>query len=176
MFNRICAVALLALPIGGCVPRGEPATAGQTSSLPADSKIASVGKETGRIVSQPARDVGASKIKVPPILEQAETDPYTIARTQNCATITAELTELDVALGPDFVAGGEEKKENKAGKLAAAGGQTVVNALIPFRGLVREISGAAPAQRRLNDAVDAGNARRGFLRGLMVSKGCRTPE
>ena len=53
------------------------------------------------------------------------------------------------------------------------GPKTVVNAIIPFRGLVREISGAAPEQRRLNDAIDAGFARRGFLRGIATSRKCR---
>jgi hypothetical protein len=50
----------------------------------------------------------------------------------------------------------------------------VVNALIPFRGIVREITGAAPAQRRLNAAIDAGYARRGFLRGLHYARHCRS--
>ncbi|MEE3154506.1 MAG: hypothetical protein VX309_03150, partial [Pseudomonadota bacterium] len=54
-----------------------------------------------------------------------------------------------------------------------AGGKTIVNSIIPFRGLVREITGAAPAQRRLNTAIDAGFARRGFLRGAAISRGCR---
>jgi hypothetical protein len=51
----------------------------------------------------------------------------------------------------------------------------VVNTLIPFRGLIREISGAAPAQRRLNAAIDAGFARRGYLRGVLRTRGCKTP-
>jgi len=51
----------------------------------------------------------------------------------------------------------------------------VVNSLIPLRGLVREVSGAAPADRRLEAAIDAGLARRGYLRGLAVSRGCRLP-
>ena len=71
-----------------------------------------------------------------------------------------------------FVAGAQTN-ENRASKIAEAGGKTIVNSLIPFRGLVREVSGAAPAQRRLNAAIDAGYARRGFLRGLAKAKGFR---
>ena len=52
-------------------------------------------------------------------------------------------------------------------------GKTIVNSLIPFRGLVREISGAAPAERRLQAAVAAGIARRGYLRGLAGATKCR---
>ena len=169
------ACAASAFMLIGCIPRGEPASASASSSaneLPSDSKVGEIGKETGRIVSQPARDVGASKIKIPPILQQAQDDPYTLARTESCASIDAEMAALDEELGPDLTANEETKKENRAGKLAAAGGRTVVNAIIPFRSLIREISGAAPAQRRLNVAADAGYARRGFLNGIRVSKRC----
>ena len=61
---------------------------------------------------------------------------------------------------------------NIADDLAEAGGKTIVNTIIPFRGLVREISGAAPAERRLAAAIDAGFARRGFLRGTALARRC----
>jgi hypothetical protein len=76
-------------------------------------------------------------------------------------------------LGADYVVG-NEVKENRAGKLAEAGGKTVINSIIPFRSLVREVTGAAPADRRLNAALDAGYARRGFLRGVHARQGCKT--
>jgi hypothetical protein len=88
--------------------------------------------------------------------------------------LSAALAAHNEALGPDFVPGGAGK-ENRGAKLAEAGGKTVINSLIPFRQLVREISGAAPAQRSLNAAVDAGLARRGFLRGVHLRQRCRTP-
>ena len=80
------ACAASAFMLIGCIPRGEPASASASSSaneLPSDSKVGEIGKETGRIVSQPARDVGASKIKIPPILQPAPDDPYTLARTES---------------------------------------------------------------------------------------------
>ena len=49
----------------------------------------------------------------------------------------------------------------------------MVNSLIPFRGVVREVSGAAAADRRLTAATQAGFARRGFLRGVHQTRGCR---
>lgn len=85
--------------------------------------------------------------------------------------IKAATTELDSVLGPDFAVG-NNKKENRAGRLAEAGGKTIVNTIIPFRGLVREISGAAPAESRLAAAIDAGFARRGFLRGTALARRC----
>jgi hypothetical protein len=129
-------------------------------------------KRGGEIVTQPARDVGATKTKIPPVLQVAHQNPYRLAGLAKCARLRKAIAELNDVLGPDYTVG-NEKKENRAGKLAEAGGKTVVNAIIPFRGLVREITGAAPAQRRLNAAIDAGFARRGFLRGVAYSRKCR---
>lgn len=128
-------------------------------------------KRGGEIVTQPIQDVGARKIEIPPILDQAQDDPYSLDGMRTCTQIRRETAALTEALGPDFAVGGK-KRENKAGRLAEAGGKTIVNAIIPFRGLVREISGAGPAQRRLNKAIDAGFARRGFLRGVALGRRC----
>lgn len=128
-------------------------------------------KRGGEIITQPVKDVGAEKIKVPPVLERAQDNPYDLDGLRTCAQIRRETDALTEALGPDFAVG-RDKPENKAGRLAEAGGRTIVNAIIPFRGLVREITGAAPAQRRLNAAIDAGFARRGFLRGVALTRRC----
>ena len=150
-----------------------PAIAPQSNGgAPAAPKKPSDLDQAGRIASQPGRDVGALKTKIPPILQSAVADPYGLAGKGTCAAIAAEIRQLNEPLGPDLVAG-PRPQENRAGKIAAAGGKTVVNTLIPFRALVREATGAAPAQRRLDAAVDAGFARRGFLRGVYQTRRCR---
>jgi hypothetical protein len=165
----IYVAALLALLLSGANAIAQDAApAGQPSSNGVDDTL----KTGGKIVAQPAHDVGAAKTKIPPVLEAAQRDPYGLRGLGGCAQISGAIRDLTEALGPDF-GSGPAKKENRAGKLAEAGGKTVVNAIIPFRGLVREISGAAPEQRRLNDAIDAGFARRGFLRGIATSRKCR---
>lgn len=139
---------------------------------PAPSKLDDTGKKAGEIASQPARDVGMAGKKIPPVLEKATEDPYGVAGTKTCKQLSSSMKELNEVLGPDFIAGAE-KKENRAGKLAEAGGKTVVNSIIPFRGLIREISGAAPQQRRYEAALEAGLARRGFIRGIHRTRGCK---
>lgn len=124
--------------------------------------------EAGKIVSQPARDVGIAKTKIPPVLEQAAEGPYTLSGLGTCSAMAAKLGALDQALGPDFDDGPQ-----KGESIAKAGGKAVVNSLIPFRVVVREISGAAAADRRLAAATDAGIAQRGFLRGVYRTRGCR---
>ena len=126
----------------------------------------------GKIATQPVRDVGLDKDKIPLVLQRAVENPYAPPASRHCRALNQSLGELDGVLGADFTIGAEEN-ENRAGKIAEAVGKTIVNSLIPFRGLVREISGAAPAERRLQAAVTAGIARRGYLRGIAASKGCK---
>ncbi|BBD99112.1 hypothetical protein SAMIE_1026130 [Sphingobium amiense] len=128
--------------------------------------------KAGRIATQPARDIGLDKDEIPPVLLKAVENPYAAPPSRTCKGIAASLKELNAVLGQDFTVG-KEANENRTGKIAEAVGKTVVNSLIPFRGLVREISGAAPAERRLQAAVTAGIARRGYLRGLASAKGCK---
>ncbi|MDX3899010.1 MAG: hypothetical protein QHC40_00585 [Sphingobium sp.] len=128
--------------------------------------------KAGRIASQPARDAGIAKTEIPSILKQATEAPYAMPPSRTCKGLNAAMAELTAALGPDF-GNGTGNNESRTGKIIEAGGRTVINSLIPFRGLVREVTGAAPAQRRLEAAISTGIARRGFLRGLATAKGCK---
>jgi len=135
----------------------------------AQEKKESTVKEAGQIVSQPVRDVGIAKTKVPPRLAEIGDNPYAMRGAGTCRQIASSIAALNEDLGPDYTGDATPQKRN----VAKAGGAAVVNSLIPFRGLVREVSGAGPAERRLNAAIDAGIARRGFLHGLQRAKGCR---
>ncbi len=127
------------------------------------------GQSAGHIVSQPARDVGLAKTKIPPLLVKVSENPYTTEGTGSCAQIASSIAALTRVIGPDFSSSSAHNKKN----MAKIGGSAVVNSLIPFRGIVRAVSGATAAEQRLNAAIDAGVARRGFLRGLQVARPCR---
>lgn len=129
-------------------------------------------ERAGHIATQPARDVGLAKEKIPPILQEAVKEPYKPPTDGRCSGLVTELAALDKVLGPDFDAS-RKGNEDKATQLAEAGGEMVVNSLIPFRGLVRVVSGAAAADRRMSIAIKAGLARRGYLRGLAQARACR---
>jgi hypothetical protein len=129
-------------------------------------------KSAGHIVSQPVRDMGLSKDKIPPILEQAFASPYGL-RSSKCKAVVAELVQLNDALGRDFDS--PVVKGDKTSQIASAGGEALVGMLIPFRGLVREVTGAASTERRKVAAINAGIARRGFLRGIAKDHGCKPP-
>ncbi len=125
----------------------------------------------GNIARQPVRDVGIEKEKIPEILQEAVENPYAPPPSRTCRGLNVELGKLNAVLGQDFTVGAATN-EDRNGKIAEAVGRTIVNSLIPFRGLVREISGAGPQERRLQAAITAGIARRGYLRGLASAKGC----
>lgn len=143
-----------------------------TTTTTTKEKVVETGKRAGEIATQPVRDVGAQKIEIPAPIQQAAAAPYSLKGLKSCTQLNRAIFELNDVLGPDYD-GAVAVRENKAGKLAEAGGKTIVNTIIPFRGLVREISGAAPAERRLNAAIRAGFARRGFLRGVATARKCR---
>lgn len=128
--------------------------------------------KAGKIVTQPARDVGAQKVEIPPILVAAAQSPYDLTGLATCQQLSDEMGRLTAVLGPDFDI--PKPGENKTAQVAEAGGKAVVNSLIPFRGLVREVTGAAEAQRAYNAALAAGFARRGFLRGVHHNRSCKT--
>ena len=123
------------------------------------------------VAETPLEDVGISKDEIPEILVTAAEAPYASRNTRTCKAIVSEIAELDNALGDDFDIAGKEKT-GISGKKVAKG---LVGSIIPFRGLVREVSGAAGDKRKAEAAVRAGLARRAYLKGLGQGKGCKYP-
>ena len=120
------------------------------------------------IATQPVRDVGLMKTRVPPLLQQVQKDPYSLDGLSDCAQLDAAIGELNQLLGPDYVPNPDPKHSRRI----RVTGNTVAGLIVPVRGIVREVSGAAPAQRQLEAAIDAGLARRGFLRGVRTARQC----
>ena len=157
---------ILMMSLSGCAMlRDGPPPAAASSESPAKATA----EKAAEIATEPARDLGVAKLEIPPALVEATANPY--GAVGDCAAIAAAIAALNEQLGPDYLMTGE-RDENKAGKLDEAGGKALVNSIIPFRGVVRELTGAAEAKRRYDDAVDAGYARRGFLRGLQSARAC----
>lgn len=172
MALAVASPAGAAQPSGGHSTRSAPAAPSPSAPAQPPKERNSTTDRATDIVTQPARDVGVAKTEIPAVLEKASDNPYSLTGMKTCKQLTAEIFDLNAALGPDFTAE-TAYKENRATKLAEAGGKTVINSFIPFRGLVREVSGAASADRRLRAAEQAGFARRGFLRGVYTQRACK---
>ena len=113
--------------------------------------------------------------EVPPKLLEIQEDPYSLAGLGKCAAIIAEVNELNTVLGADVNEQVDKdrakKREETAGRVAG----TVAGGIIPFRGLIGEVTGANAERRRYALAVYAGTVRRGFLKGVGLERGCKAP-
>ncbi len=125
----------------------------------------------GDAATTPITDLNLQKDEIPDILKQARKDPYDHTGLRRCSEIASAVGELDAILGDDL-----DIAERKGGKLGAGEiAQMAVGSFIPFRGLIREISGAKGHEREFRDAIVAGMMRRSYLKGLGQQKGCRYP-
>jgi hypothetical protein len=118
------------------------------------------------VAATPAEDLNLRKRKIPPVLTAAEAHPYAIPG--GCPAITSTVAELNRTLGPDV-----DRERSSQGLRAGSVAKSVVSSLIPFGGIIRQVSGAAKAQQELQDAITAGIARRSFLKGYGRAKGCK---
>lgn len=123
------------------------------------------------VATTPVTDLNLRKQDIPEVLIVAQERPYDLSGIRRCREVIAAVSELDAALGDDIDLGPREQKGPSAGKLA----QWLVGSFIPFRGAIREISGANEQQRRVQAAIEAGIARRSFLKGYGQARGCRYP-
>jgi hypothetical protein len=123
------------------------------------------------VAATPASDLNLKKDEIPPLLIAAQERPYVLRGTTTCSQIAAAIVELNGVLGEDIDVPQSESRKMSAGRVA----QSVVGSFIPFRGVIREVSGANAHDRAVQAAVLAGVARRSFLKGIGQGKGCRYP-
>lgn len=132
-------------------------------------------EHAGDAAKAPLKDVGIERTDIPEKLIAIQDDPYSLSGLRRCAAIIQEVSELNEVLAPDvneeFDKSSSEKREETAGRVAGG----LLGSFIPFRGIVREISGAAGDERKYDKAVYAGVVRRGFLKGVGLQKGCKAP-
>lgn len=152
------------------------AMSGLMAAMPASAKQASE-PITDRdpnavdVAKTPITDLNIDKEKIPPVLIAAVDNPYDLGGLKKCKELVGAVEELDAMLGPDIDLPQEERDKISAGRVA----KWVVSSFIPFRGLIREVSGANDQEKKVQAAIQAGIARRGFLKGVGVSRGCKYP-
>jgi hypothetical protein len=124
------------------------------------------------VAKTPLRDLNIDARDVPPVLAAAATDPYATKGLGKCPAIVAEIAALDSVLGADYdIAEGDSRDRISEGRI----GQAVVGSILPFRGILREVTGAASNDRELRAAYTAGMVRRAFLKGWGLGRGCAYP-
>ncbi len=158
-------LAAAALPASAAAPDRPPAAA------PSPKPIGERDASAVDVIATPAGDLNLRKNDIPQALLDAEAAPYDLRGLRRCNQISAAVRRIDAVLGDDIDIAETAGRKLKVGKTA----QSVVGSFIPFRGLIREISGANEQERRLQSAIFAGTARRSFLKGVGLQRGCPWP-
>ncbi len=126
----------------------------------------------------PLRDLNVMRVEIPELLLESLKDPYQRPpRNWKCSTLVSLLRPLEAALGPDL-----DQLPSDEVDLADRGKQTALSVAgdlaggaIPFRGVVRRVSGAASHDKLVQSAILAGSVRRAYLKGLGEARGCPAP-
>lgn len=126
----------------------------------------------------PLRDLNMIKTQIPEILLIALEDPYARPpRNWKCPALSALVRPLDAALGPDLdnMPPGDENLMDRGKQTALSIAGDLASGAIPFRGVVRRLSGANSHEKLVQSAIIAGNVRRAYLKGLGEARGCPPP-
>ncbi|WP_298304732.1 hypothetical protein [uncultured Erythrobacter sp.] len=123
------------------------------------------------VARTPLEDFNIDAEDLPEVLEIAAQDPYDVAGVNSCNDIVERIAELDNVLGADFDLPQQDEDGISRGRVA----KSVVGSFIPFRGIVREVSGANKRRNATRFAYTAGIARRSYLKGLGEGRGCSYP-
>lgn len=137
----------------------------------------------GDAVTAPLEDLNLKRENIPQILADAIEKPYDLTGLDHCEAIAAEVGKLDALLGKDFDEPPPPKddrtmtqKGESMGNNAAVGAvRGAARSIIPFRGLVRQMTGADAHQKQVDTAIQAGKVRRAYLKGVGMNKNCAPP-
>lgn len=122
-------------------------------------------------VLTPVDDLNLRKREIPPALQEAVQYPYATEGLGQCAQIAASVESLNAVLGDDI-----DLPQEDGGRLTVSQvADFAASTFIPFRDIIRRVSGANSRKRLLEEAVLAGFARRSFLKGLGVARRCAYP-
>ena len=147
-----------------------------------DSKVKTTAEANRESVAgaakAPFRDLNVIRTQVPDILLQALADPYARPAGKRCQDLVALIEPLNHALGADIdVPPTEEERSmmERARPTALGAAAGLASEAIPFRGVVRQVSGAAKHDEYVQAAIVAGFSRRAYLKGLGEARGCKPP-
>ncbi len=126
----------------------------------------------------PLRDLNVMKVDIPDVLLAAQEDPYARPpRNWKCPALANLVRPLDAALGSDLdqLPSPDEDLMDRGKQTALSVAGDLAGGAIPFRGVVRRISGAASHDKLVQSAILAGSVRRAYLKGLGEARGCPAP-
>lgn len=144
-------------------------------AAPPGEKPQENGTAMGDAVTQPLADINLKRKAIPPELAAIQGNPYALDGIRTCRQIIAEVQTLNTVLGDDVDKIEVDPVTRKRREGAAGVTRGVVSSFIPFRSLLREVSGARSSEDAYREAIFAGVIRRGFLKGYGQARRCRAP-
>jgi hypothetical protein len=123
----------------------------------------------GDAVTKPLEDFNIKSRKIPVVLLLAQSAPYVTEGLQECSSLLTAIQELDLVLGPDA---DEAAHEAGVARPALEAGGNFLSGFIPFRGVVRTLSGANKKRADMLAAIYSGVARRSYLKGFSAAMAC----
>lgn len=121
---------------------------------------------------QPFRDVSLMRENPPEVLIHAVEAPYALPGDGTCSALLNEIAALDAVLGPDLDAPNRPRAQSStdfSGLVSSAIGGVFG---LPYRSIVRRLTGADSRARAVRDAIFAGMVRRAFLKGVARADDC----
>ena len=167
LLAALAAFTLQSLPALAREPDSRREPARPVTSKPVTSKDV----RAGDVVATPLADLNLKKGDIPPLLFAAVQRTYGLQGLGNCQQIAEAIGELDALLGDDLDLPQPGGRHTSPGQVA----QYAVGSFIPFRDVIREVSGASRHDREFQSAVIAGMVRRAFLKGIGQARGCSYP-
>ena len=141
--------------------------------------VTRTGKSIPDAARAPLRDLNLMKEEIPPLLLSIDY-PYKIDGPVYCDNLIAEVSALDDVLGVGLDHYKEKGSLNEQAAEAATNAAT--NALedaatgwIPYRSVLRRLTGATKHERALAKAYQRGRIRRAFLKGIGGAFQCPYP-
>ncbi len=160
-------------------PQGAPNTA--QIGAPPSAQLVSPSQEGSKSLTTaaeaPLHEMNLVGQKIPPILLAALADPYASPGPLTCDTLAGAVDDLTVALGPDFdnLPPSERKKLTESGGLGLQLANSAAGSLLPFHGYIGYLTGATKRDQLILRALNAGSARRAYLKGLGEAQRCAEP-
>lgn len=167
------------------------AACASTPDQTADQNAATDPNATDRAIQQsqegfseaalsPLEDINLKRAPIPETFKQIR-NPYNVDVEASCDQIAKEVTVLDGLLGRDWDVPPPDKKG--VSDRAADGASTAfldavssgASGIIPYRGIVRTVTGANSHATKVRKAYERGSHRRTFLKGIGLIKGCNYP-
>ncbi|MFN3522999.1 MAG: hypothetical protein ACK4YQ_12180 [Phenylobacterium sp.] len=165
---------MAAIALAGCqtTSTGTGATAPSTSS----SQLVDPKDDFGDAMMQPFTDFNITRDPIPPQLEAAARRPYAPPADLSCPALAADIRRLDSALGPDLdAADGDEGDDAAVNDMVTGALRSLTTGWIPFRGVIRKMTGAEAHEEKAREAILSGAVRRAYLKGLGERGECASP-